>query len=968
MDTCSEAPSICSRDSIEDIWGPRTPYVHQWPTRVDHACDEEPEKWVQSACVLCSNGCGLDIGVKDGKVVGVRGRATDRVNKGRLGPKGLNGWKAIHSKERLTHPLIRRNGKLERATWDEAMDLIVKKSKQLVEKLTAHSIAFYTSGQLFLEEYYVLALIGKAGLNTLHMDGNTRLCTATAAASMRESFGSDGQPGSYTDIDYTDCLFMVGHNMAATQTVLWSRVLDRLAGPTPPKLIVVDPRYSESASKATLHLAPKIGTNLALLNGIQHLMFKNGWINEAYVSKHVVGLEALRSTVEGYNPERVAEITGVPASKIEEAASILGQTPSLLSSALQGVYQSNQATASACQINNIHLLRGLIGKAGSGIFQMNGQPTAQNNRETGCDGEFPGFRNHQNAKHMQELADLWNINNIKVPHWNEPTHIHNMLTFMEKGSIRMVWVSGTNPLVSLPNLPKVRDVFTQPELFVICQDIYMTETASIAGVVLPAAQWGEKTGCFTNVDRTVHLSHKAVEPPGEAKPDLEIFLDYSRRMEFKNKEDEPLTPWTEPEEVFEAWKRLSAGRPCDYTGMSYAKLTGGSGIQWPCNDQYPVGKERLFDDGVFFTDIDYCESYGHDLQTGVPYSEEYYKELRPAGRAILKTCDYIPPYEDPDHEYPLRLSTGRNVYHFHTRTKTGRTALQKACPEPEIRISEKDAETYDVKTGDMVVIKSRRGEVEMKVKVGKISQGQAFIPFHFGYWDTKDGRARAANELTITEWDPISKQPTFKSGAISIEKVPDDRPTAKERQSEALAKAEQNDASNSNVTESDLNNRERELETWLGETYESILLLRDITEQLLDHLVADSEAHSGVRILIQITKDTTKRLKPQVDKFGENQARGRHAAHTLRDSLFPKSDDTPSQLQVLEALRSLQVYLAHLRVGLEALNPVSQAIWDKEFFRAALYAISQAKRMQDWVTTQIKVRAPQALLVPCKVD
>ncbi|KAF4960788.1 hypothetical protein FGADI_731 [Fusarium gaditjirri] len=801
MDTCSEAPSICSRDSIEDIWGSRTPYIHQWPTRVDHACDEEPEKWVQSACVLCS-------------------------------------WKAINSKERLTHPMIRRNGKLERATWDEAMGLIVKKSKLLVKKLTAHSIAFYTSGQLFLEEYYVLALIGKAGLNTLHMDGNTRLCTVTAAASMRESFGSDGQPGSYTDIDYTDCLFM------SSRSTGW---------PNSPEADVVDPRYSESASKATLHLAPKIGTNLALLNGIQHLMFKNGWINQDYVSKHVVGLEDL----------------------------ILGETQSLLSSALQGVYQSNQATASACQINNIHLLRGLIGKAGSGIFQMNGQPTAQNNRETGCDGEFPGFRNHQNGKHMQELADLWNINNIQVPYWNEPTHIHNMLTFMEKGSIRMVWVSGTNPLVSLPNLQK---------------------TASIADVVLPAAQWGEKTGCFTNVDRIVHLSHKAVEPPGEAKPDFEIFLDYSRRMEFKNTEGGPLTP------------------------------------------------------------------YGHDLQTGVPYSEGYYKELRPAGRAILKTCDYIPPYEDPDAQYPLRLSTGRNLYHFHTRTKTGRTALQKACPEPEIRISEKDAEISDVKTGNMVVIKSRRGEVEMKVKVGKISQGQAFIPFHFGYWDTKDGRARAANELTITEWDPISKQPTFKSGAISIEKVPDDGPTAKERQSEALAKAEKNDAAVSNVTESGLSNRARQLETWLGESYESILLLRDITEQLLDHLVADSEAHSGVRILIRITKDTTKRLKPRIDKFGENQARGRHAAHTLRDALFPKSDDAPGQLQVLEALRSLQVYLAHLRVGLEALNPVSQAMWDEEFFQAVLYAISQVKRMQDWVTTQIKVRAPQALLVPCKVS
>ncbi|KAG5798545.1 hypothetical protein H9Q69_002433 [Fusarium xylarioides] len=214
--------------------------------------------------------------------------------------------------------------------------------------------------------------------------------------------------------------------------------------------------------------------------------------------------------------------------------------------------------------------------------------------------------------------------------------------------------------------------------------------------------------------------------------------------------------------------------------------------------------------------------------------------------------------------------------------------------------------------------------LDIGVKVGKISQGQAFIPFHFGYWDTKDGRARAANELTITEWDPISKQPTFKSGAISIETVPDDRPTAKERQSEALSKAEKNDATTSNVTENDLRNRERQLETWLGETYESILLLR-------------------------------------------GSLRRPHAAHTQRDALFPKSDHTPNQLQVLEALRSLQVYLAHLRVGLEALNPVSQAIWDEEFFQAVLYAISQVKRMQDWVTTQIKVMAPQALLVPCKV-
>ncbi|EFY95288.2 nitrate reductase [Metarhizium robertsii ARSEF 23] len=405
MDPSFSQPGIQSRNSIEDIWGPRTPYVHEWPVRVDVAADDDPERWVQSACVLCSNGCALDIGVKNGKVVGVRGCATDRVNKGRLGPKGLYGWKAIHSKDRITHPLIRRNGKLEKASWDEAMDLVVQKSKELLSRLTAHSIAFYTTGQLFLEEYYALALIGKAGLQTVHMDGNTRVCTAIAAASMRESFGSDGQPTSHTDIDYTDCLFLVGHNMAATQTVVWSRVLDRIHGPKPPKLIVIDPRYSETASKAD--------------------------IDQAYVEKHVVGLQALEKTGSEHTTEKVEEITGVAATKLQQAAQIIGTTPTLLSTALQGVYQSNQSTASTCEINNINLMRRLIRKPGSSVLLMNGQPTAQNNREVGCDGESPGFRNHQNPAHFDELAELWNLDKIRIPHWNEPTHIENMLKYMQ---------------------------------------------------------------------------------------------------------------------------------------------------------------------------------------------------------------------------------------------------------------------------------------------------------------------------------------------------------------------------------------------------------------------------------------------------------------------------------------------------------------------------------------------------------
>jgi len=309
-------------------------------------------------------------------------------------------------------------------------------------------------------------------------DGNTRLCIATAAASMKESFDSDSQPGSYTDIDFTDCLFIVGHNVSATETVLWARMLDRLDGPNPPKLIVVEPRISNTAKRATVHLSPKTETNMAVLNGIQHLLFQNGWINEEWCKEHVVGLEELREKVKKYHPKYVEVITGIASEKLVEAAKIIGTAKSLLSTALQGIYQSNQATASACQVNDINLLRGLIRKAGSGIYQMNGQPTAQNNREAGCDGEFPAFRNYMNPQHMQEIADIWNINFNRILNWNEPTHIQNMLKFIDEGTVEMFWISGTNPLVSLPNLPRIRGLFTRPKLFVVAQDIFLTGDGS----------------------------------------------------------------------------------------------------------------------------------------------------------------------------------------------------------------------------------------------------------------------------------------------------------------------------------------------------------------------------------------------------------------------------------------------------------------------------------------------------------
>lgn len=293
-------------DRIAEVWGTRTPYERdqRWPVRVDQKLaegvdEDDVDRWVQSACVLCSNGCGCDIAVKDGRMVGVRGRASDIVNHGRLGPKGLFGsWQGVDNDDRLTRPLVRENGQLVATDWDTAMSRVVDNSRRLLEEKGPLSHGFYTSGQLFLEEYYTLAVLGKAGVRTPHMDGNTRLCTATAAASMKESFGSDGQPGSYADVDECDAIFLYGHNMAETQTVLWTRVLDRLAGPNPPKVVCVDPRETEVARHADVHLPVRNGTNQALMNGLVREVIVNGWVDEDYIAARTLHFDELREVVE----------------------------------------------------------------------------------------------------------------------------------------------------------------------------------------------------------------------------------------------------------------------------------------------------------------------------------------------------------------------------------------------------------------------------------------------------------------------------------------------------------------------------------------------------------------------------------------------------------------------------------------------------------------------------------------------
>jgi anaerobic selenocysteine-containing dehydrogenase len=769
------------RDAITDPWGSRTPYGpgEPWPVRRDGQLqagltEADVDRWVQTASILHSNGDGLEYAVKDGTIVGVRGSVTDRVNHGRIDVKDRYGWQANNAADRLTQPLVREGGKLVETDWDTAMGRIVERSRALLDGPGGWGrFGFYTSGQLFLEEYYTLGVIGKAGLGTPHMDGNTRLCTATAAAALKASFGTDGQPGSYTDVDHCDALAIWGHNVAETQTVLWMRMLDRRAGADPPRLLCVDPRRTPVAREADVHLAPRNGTNVALMNGILREVIARGWTDDDYIADHTIGFKALGETVLPWTPARVSDVCGVSARDVEAAAELVGTCDRLLSTVLQGFYQSNQATAAACQVNNLHLLRGMIGRPGAGLYQMNGQPTAQNTRETGADGDLPGFRNWDNKEHVAELAHLWNVEEHAIPHWAPPTHAMQLWRYCEQGSIELLWISATNPVVSLPDLSRIRTILARPELFVVVQDLYLTETAAFADVVLPAATCGEKTGTFTNVDRTVHLSEKAVEPPGEARADLDILLDYARRMDFRDKDGGPLVKWADAEGAFEAWKACSRGRPCDYSGMSYAKLRQGP-IQWPCSHEAPDGTERLYDDACFHTDPETSESYGHDLRTGAAFTEEEYTAKEPEGRAFLHAADHEPSPEVPSDDYPLLLTSGRTVFQFHTRTKTGRTPeLTAAAPDVWVELSARDARELDVGEGATVRVESPRGAMEGRVRISGIREGVVFVPFHYGWWDRPDlaGAARAANEMTITAWDPVSKQPIFKVASVRVVKL-----------------------------------------------------------------------------------------------------------------------------------------------------------------------------------------------------
>lgn len=524
-----------------------------------------------------------------------------------------------------------------------------------------------------------------------------------------------------------------------------------------------------------------------LMNALLHEIVRNDWVDHDYLDRHTGGFAELRATVATANPTEAARVCDVPADDLVAAARLIGRAERLVSTVLQGFYQSHQATAAAVQVNNIHLIRGMLGRPGAGVLQMNGQPSAENARECGANGDLPGFRNWANDDHIRDLAAVWNVDPQRLTHHAPPTHLMKMIRLAETGTLKMLHVSGTNPAVSLPELRRVRGILGRDDLFLVVQDIFPTETTELADIVLPAATWGEKTGTLTNADRTVHLCEKAVEPPGLARPDLDIVLDLAERLDLRDRDGAPLLPWRTPADTFEAWTRCSAGRPCDHTGLDHDRLRSRGGMQWPCTPENSDGTERLYTDGTFPSDPHTCESYGHDLETGEPTSRADHERHNPAGRAMIKSAAYLPPPEATSERFPYLLTTGRTLYHFHTRTKTARAPqLQRAAPRVWLEMSATDATRHGWSEGDLVRVSTARGHVHARLRITVIRPGTVFLPFHYGHWDRPrptDDDATAANELTRTEWDPVSKQPLFKLAAARIDLVrrsdgtPSDAPT-----------------------------------------------------------------------------------------------------------------------------------------------------------------------------------------------
>ena len=703
---------------------------------------KKPDKWVRSTCGYCGVGCGLYIGIKDGKAVYTKGDPSHPVNRGTLCPKGLTEHEMLEGSNRLGSPMIRKDGELKEVSWDEAFSYTSEKFKQIQQKYGKKSIAVISTGQFLTEEFYTLGKFVQLGLETNNYDGNTTLCMASAVMGYKQSFGSDGPPASYEDFSYADVIMLIGANIADNHPILKLHIArnKKLTGKKP-KIIVIDPRHSKTANMADIYVPIKPRSDLALINGLCYIIFEQGWEDEEFIKSKTTGIKEFKKHIlANYKPQDVANITGIDVKTLYELARIYAGAERSLSAWTMGVNQSSIGTDTVSAICNLALITGNLGKEGAAPFSITGQCNAMGTREFGFTSSIPGYRNFTNKADREEFAKLINVPVELIPDKRGYAY-PQIIEAIERGEIKALWITATNPLVSFPDQNRIREAFKKLEVLVV-QDAFMSETAQRADVIFAASTWGEKSGVYTNSERRCNLAKKAKEPYKNTKPDMDIVIEFSKY--FDGKYELLFKDFGSSEDVFEEIKRVSKGRLCDYSGMSYELIEELGGIQWPCNEKYPKGCKRL---------------YGEDFD--FPTEDK---------KAKLLCVDWKPLSESCDDSFPLTLNTGRTVEQFHTRTKTKNVELlTNLTPEAWVEINPKDAKKLEVQSGDRITLGSKRGKIEnVIVRVSEVvREGSVFVPFHFS--------EQLINKLTISEFDPKSFEPNFKQCAINLysDKVPE---------------------------------------------------------------------------------------------------------------------------------------------------------------------------------------------------
>jgi anaerobic selenocysteine-containing dehydrogenase len=696
-----------------------------------------PEQWVKTTCGYCSVGCGMLIGVRDGKAVSVRGDPEHPVNEGKLCPKGLSEHHTISAEGRALYPLVRTWRGFKRASWGEAIDLFASRVADVQAKHGQEAFAILSTGQLVSEELYALGKLARLGLRVPHYDGNTTLCMASAVSGYKRSFGSDGPPGCYDDLERADTVVLIGANIADNHPILAYRLFKNRDRHPNSKLVVIDPRATKTAMLADQFLPIRPRTDVHLLNGVARILIDEGWVDHQYIAQHTEGFEALRSYLERYDLAYTAKVTSLSEGMVYELARSIGQSKSTFFAWTMGVNHSTQGTETVNAICNLAMLTGNIGRVGGAPFSITGQCNAMGSREMSSTSSLPGYRQFENPAHRAELAALWKVDAEELPTQRGMAYPDIIKAVLE-GQIKGLWIIATNPLVSYPDQARLRKALANLDFLVVQDGYHPTPTSELAHLMLPAAIWGEKEGSYTNSERRVSKVGRAVAPPGEAKTDFDIFLSIAERIGVRERLFSGIST---PREAFEEWRKVSAGRLCDYSGISHDLLAENS-VQWP----YPQGTTRglrdyvrLYTDGAFQTEDSKARFF------------------------VIK--NELPP-EEPCSDYPFMLNTGRTVEHWHTRTKTGRVPiLNRAAPEAWVELNPKDAVRLEVQNHDWVMVESRRGRIDrLRVRVTSIvAPGHVFIPFHFAEAN--------ANNLTIDACDPISREPNFKQAAVRIARV-----------------------------------------------------------------------------------------------------------------------------------------------------------------------------------------------------